>query len=55
VHGPVIALGREHGVPTPVNAAALDVVTRCHAAAAGPDAMRLAEVLAVVESKRGAA
>lgn len=54
VHGPVIALGREHGVPTPVNAAALEIVGSCHASGTGPDAMRLADVLAVVDAKRSA-
>jgi 2-dehydropantoate 2-reductase len=54
VHGPLIALGREHGVPTPYNAGALDIAQRCHAAAAGPESMRLADVLAVIDRHRGA-
>jgi 2-dehydropantoate 2-reductase len=52
VHEPLIALGREHGVPTPVNAAALEVVQRVLASGAGPDSLRLAEVLAVVSARR---
>jgi 2-dehydropantoate 2-reductase len=49
IHGPVIALGEEHGVPTPYNRAALELVTRCHRDGLGPEALRLSEVVAAVE------
>ena len=49
IHGPVIALGDQHGVPTPYNRAALEIVTRCHRDGLGPESLRLSEVLAAVE------
>jgi 2-dehydropantoate 2-reductase len=49
IHGPVIALGKEHGVPTPYNHAALEIVTRAHREGLGPESLRLSEVLAMVE------
>ncbi len=48
IHGPVIALGREHAVATPYHATALAIATRCHAAQSAPESLRLAEVLAEV-------
>lgn len=48
-HGPIIALGREHGVPTPLNATMLEIARSCHAAQAGPESLRLKEVLDRVE------
>jgi len=53
IHGPVIALGEQHGVATPYNRAALDLALRCHREGLGPEALRLSEVLATVE--RGSA
>jgi ketopantoate reductase len=53
IHGPVIALGEQHGVATPSNRAALDLALRCHREGLGPEALRLSEVLATVE--RGSA
>jgi 2-dehydropantoate 2-reductase len=52
VHGPVIALGKEHGVATPYNTVALEIATRCQREGTGPEALRLAQVLAEV-SRRG--
>ena len=49
IHGPVIALGDQHGLPTPYNRAALEIVTRCHREGLGPESWRLSEVLAAVE------
>jgi 2-dehydropantoate 2-reductase len=54
IHGPVIALGEQHGVPVPYNRAALELVTRCHRDALGPESLRLSEVVAAVE-REGAA
>jgi 2-dehydropantoate 2-reductase len=53
IHGPVIALGEQHGVPTPYNRAALELALRCHREGLGPEALRLSEVMATVE--RGSA
>lgn len=53
VHGPVIALGEAHGVPTPYNRAALELVLACHRDGLGPESLRLSEVTAAVE-RRGA-
>ncbi len=49
VHGPVITLGEEHGVPTPYNRAALELVLRCHREGLGPESLRLSDVIAAVE------
>lgn len=54
IHAPVIALGRRHRVPTPCHRAALDVAKQCFEAGAGPETMRLTEVLAVVDRHRAA-
>jgi 2-dehydropantoate 2-reductase len=55
IHGPVIALGRKHGVPTPFNAAMLETANRLHASGAGPETLRLTELLDAVERHRAAA
>lgn len=52
IHGPVIALGREHGVPTPFNAAMLEVAGGLHESAAAPESLRLSELLEAVECHR---
>jgi 2-dehydropantoate 2-reductase len=49
IHGPVIALGEERGVPTPYNRAALELALRCHREGLGPESLRLSEVVAAVE------
>jgi 2-dehydropantoate 2-reductase len=49
IHGPVIALGEQHGVTTPYNRAALDLAQHCHREGLGPESLRLSEVLATVE------
>jgi 2-dehydropantoate 2-reductase len=51
-HGPVIAMGREHGIPTPLNAAMLQVAARCHESKSGPESLRLSDVIAVVAKHR---
>jgi 2-dehydropantoate 2-reductase len=45
IHDPLIALGKEHGVPTPYHSASLTLAKRCHAAKSGPESLRLADVL----------
>ena len=52
IHGPVIALGKEHGVATPHHEVALALARRCHAAKSGPESLRLAEVLREVAKQR---
>jgi ketopantoate reductase len=54
IHGPLIALGKSHRVATPHHQAALDVARRCHRDGAGPEKLRLADVLAVVDRYRTA-
>jgi 2-dehydropantoate 2-reductase len=49
IHGPVIALGEQHGVATPYNRAALELALRCHREHLGPESLRLSEVMAAVE------
>lgn len=49
IHGPVIALAEQHGVPAPYNRAALELVRRCHREGLGPEALRLSDVVATVE------
>jgi len=49
IHGPLIKMGEEHGVATPYNRAALEIVTRCHRDGLGPESLRLSEVMAAVE------
>jgi len=53
VHGPVIALGKEHGVETPCNSAALEIATRCQREGTGPESLRLAQVLDEISQRRG--
>jgi 2-dehydropantoate 2-reductase len=48
IHGPVIALGKEHHIPTPFHDASLALARRCHAAQAGPETLRLSEVRAEI-------
>ena len=48
IHGPVIALGKEHAIATPYHASALAIATRCHAAQSTPQSLRLSDVLAEV-------
>lgn len=52
IHGPVIALGKEYGVPTPYHAASAVLAKRCHAAKAGPESLRLSEVLGEIAKHR---
>ena len=54
IHGPLIALGKSHRVATPYNQAAVDVARRCHQDGAGPEKLRLADVMAVVDRYRTA-
>jgi ketopantoate reductase len=49
IHGPVIALGEQHGVATPYNRAALELALRCHREGLAPESLRLSEVMAAVE------
>lgn len=49
IHGPVIALGEEHGIATPYNRAALELALRCHRENLGPEALRLSDVMAAIE------
>jgi len=48
IHGPIIALGKEHAVPTPFHEASLAIAKRCHAAHSTPQSLRLTDVLAEV-------
>ncbi|MCI0452876.1 MAG: hypothetical protein L0Z51_10890, partial [Candidatus Latescibacteria bacterium] len=52
IHGPVIALGKEHIVPTPYHEASLALARRCHAAKAVPESIRLADVMAQIAKRR---
>ena len=54
IHGPVIALGEAHSVPTPYNRAALELVQQCHREQLGPEALRLSDVMAAIERGGGA-
>jgi 2-dehydropantoate 2-reductase len=49
IHGPVIALGEQYGVPTPYNRAALELALSCHREELGPEALRLSAVVATLE------
>lgn len=55
IHGPIIALGREHGVATPYNAAMLEIAGRLRASRAAPESLRLTELLEAVERHRPSA
>jgi len=50
IHGPVIALGEQHGVATPYNRAALELALRCHREGLAPESLRLSDVMAAVEA-----
>jgi 2-dehydropantoate 2-reductase len=52
IHGPVIALGKEHGVATPYHDASLALARRCHAAQSVPESIRLSAVLAEIAKRR---
>jgi len=52
IHGPLIKIGKEHGVATPLHATALDIAKRAHKAGEGPGTMRLVDVIAEVERRR---
>jgi 2-dehydropantoate 2-reductase len=52
IHGPVIEMGRKHGIRTPYHAAALALARRCHAARTGPESLRLSDVLSEVATDR---
>ncbi len=52
IHEPVLALGREHGVPTPFNAAMLETARRLHDSGTGPEKLRLTELLEAVARRR---
>lgn len=47
-HRPIIDLGREHGVPTPCNDVALDIVEHAHSSGSGPETLRLSDVLGLL-------
>lgn len=55
IHGPVIALGKEHGVATPYNQAALEMVLKCHREGLGPESLRLTEVADAIRRAGGKA
>ncbi len=48
IHGPVIALGKQHGVATPYHEASLAIARRSHAAQSGPESLRLTAMLAEI-------
>jgi 2-dehydropantoate 2-reductase len=52
IFGPLIALGKTHGVPTPYSLAALEAAQRCHQAGAGPERLRVTDVQAAVDRHR---
>ncbi len=52
IHGPVMALGKSHGVATPYHDASLALAQRCHAAQSGPESIRLSEVLSEIAKRR---
>jgi 2-dehydropantoate 2-reductase len=54
IHKPIVDLGRAHGVPTPFNAAMLDIAHRLLEAGQGPESLRLASLLEAVERHRSA-
>jgi 2-dehydropantoate 2-reductase len=53
IHGPIIELGRKHGVPTPFNAAMLDTARRLHASGTGPEKLRLTDLFEAVARLEG--
>ncbi|HEX5131572.1 MAG TPA: 2-dehydropantoate 2-reductase [Candidatus Krumholzibacteria bacterium] len=54
IHGPIIAMGRDHGVPTPYNRAMLGIARRLHETGTGPETLRLMELYDAVEKARKA-
>ncbi|HXV13073.1 MAG TPA: 2-dehydropantoate 2-reductase [Candidatus Krumholzibacteria bacterium] len=52
IHGPVIALGKEHGVATPYHDASLALARRCHVSKSAPESIRLSEVLSEIAKRR---
>jgi 2-dehydropantoate 2-reductase len=54
IHGPIIALGTTHNVPTPYNSAMMDVAQKLHDDGAAPESLRLTDLVAVVEAHRQA-
>jgi len=52
-HQPLIELALKHGIETPYNATALDVIDRCTSERLGPNAFRVADVISWVR-ERGA-
>ncbi len=50
-HGPIIALGREHGITVPFNEVALEQVVRCRDEKLGPGALRAAEILDMIRDR----
>ncbi len=52
IHGPVIALGKQHGVATPHHEVSLALAKRCHASHSGPESLRLAAVLDEIAKKK---
>lgn len=50
-HEPIIELGKKYGVPVPFNEVALEMVTKCHASQAGPEALRLSEILRAIDER----
>ena len=52
IHGQVVALGREHGVPTPYNAAYLELARGLHTAGNGPEKLRINDVNAAVQRQK---
>ncbi len=54
IHGPVIELGKAHGVATPHHETALGLATRAHAEHAGPESSRLVDVVRDVERRASA-
>ncbi len=50
-HGPVIDLGRKHGVPVPFNETVLERITACHGERAGTHSLRAADILCAVRAR----
>jgi len=52
-HQPLLDLAREHGVPAPYNETALAIAVESQNAAAGPETLRLSEVLERIDKAAG--
>jgi 2-dehydropantoate 2-reductase len=52
MHGPIIALGSEHKIPTPYNVAMLEVATALRKQGAAPESLRLTDLVAAVDGQR---